>query len=262
MGREDWTAAADALEREASLELSAADRASALKLLARIQLSKLRDPASAEQAATHAAELREDDFVAWVLIASARLARGDSVRAAEALMDAAELWPNAEAQALMLLHAAQLMDSAGALEPARSAYGRVLRLQPALLTAHLGLIRAARGLDQPEAALEALAEAAERASAPVAAALRRATVGVSQESGRLEAVIALLDRAEDTASLWTLAEAAALAGDTQRAIEAFSASKSSPTPETRAVSHARRARLHAEQGESAGFTQASLGAQG
>lgn len=261
MGREDWTAAADALEREASLELSATDRASALKLLAHIQLSKLRDPASAEQAATHAAELREDDFVAWVLMASARLARGDSVRAAEALMCAAELWPNAEAQALILLHAAQLMESAGALELATSAYGRVLQLQPTLLTAHLGVIRAARGLDQPEAALQALYEAAECASAPIAAALRRTTVAARQESGRLDAVIALLDGAEDTASLWTLAETAALAGDNQRAIEAFSANASGPTPETRAVCHARRARLHAEQGESARFAQASRDAQ-
>jgi tetratricopeptide (TPR) repeat protein len=97
--REDWTAAADALEREAGLDLSVAERVSALKLLARIQLSKLGDPAAAEQAAAHAAELRQEDFVARVLTASARLARGDATRAAEALTAAAERWPDAEAQA-------------------------------------------------------------------------------------------------------------------------------------------------------------------
>ena len=259
--REDWTTAADALEKEAGLELSAPDRASALKLLARIQLSKLHDPASAEQAATHAAELQDDDFVARVLMASARLARGDAVHAAEALIAAAEHWPKAEAQAVVLLHAGQLLESAGALEAARSAYGRVLELEPALLAAHLGVIRAARGLGQPEAAIEALNEAAESAPAPVAAALRRAAAGTTHQSGGLGAVLALLDRADDTASLWTLAEAAALAGDTQRAIEALSAGMACPTPETRAVSSARRARLHAEQSESADFEQASRDAQ-
>ena len=259
--REDWTTAADALEREAGLELSVADRASALKLLARIQLSKLHDPASAEQAATHAAQLREDDFVARVLMASARLARGDAERAGETLIAAAEHWPNTEAQAVILLHAAQLMESAGALEGARSTYCRVLEHQPTLLAAHLGAIRAARGLGRPEAAIEALGQAAEHASTPVAAALRRTAAAMSPRNGELGPTIALLGRADDTASLWTLAEAAALAGDAPIAIEALSAGGSNATPEARAVSSARRARLHAEQRESAGFEQASLDAQ-
>ncbi len=261
MQREDWTAAADALEKEAALELGTAERASALKLLARIQLSKLRDPAAAERAATHAAELRQDDFVARILIASARLARGDAARAAEALTAAAARWPHAEAQAVMLLHAAQIMESAGALEPARSTYCRVLELQPNLLAAHLGVIRAARGLGDTGAALESLHTAAERAPTSIAVALRRTAVGASQASGRHGAVIALLDEAEDTASLWTLAEAAALAGDTQRAIESLGASASDQTPEARVVSSARRARLHAEQSEQAGLEHAARDAQ-
>ena len=120
MEREDWTAAAEALEKEAGLDLSVAERASALKLLARVQLSRLDDPAAAEQAAEHAAELQGDDFVARVLTAAARLARGDRTGAASALTDAAERWPQTDAQAVMLLHAAELMESAGAFEAARA----------------------------------------------------------------------------------------------------------------------------------------------
>jgi hypothetical protein len=261
MRREDWAAAADALQKEAGLDLSAAERASALKLLARIQLSKLRDPAAAEQSATRAAELRQDDFVARVLTASARLARGDAAHAAEALMAAAERWPHAEAQAVILLHAAQLMESAGALDRARSAYSRVLELQPALLAARLGIIRAARGLGETEAAVESLLAAAEDASGPLAAALRRTAAGASHGTAPHHAATALLDRAEDTASLWTLAEAATLSGDTQRAIKALNVSASNQTPEAHAVSGAWRARLCAEQGEHADFEQASRDAQ-
>jgi len=242
--REDWTAAADALEREAGLDLSVAERVSALKLLARIQLSKLGDPAAAEQAAAHAAELRQEDFVARVLTASARLARGDATRAAEALTAAAERWPDAEAQAVMLLHAGQLLEGAGALEAAKGTFGRVLELQPTRFAAHLGMIRAARGLGETEAAEKLLRAAAEHASAPVAVALRRT----------------LLHQADDIASLWTLAEASALAGDTQRAIEALDGA-SNQSPEALAVSSARRARLHAELGDHAGYEHASRGAQ-
>jgi hypothetical protein len=244
MLREDWTAAADALEREAGLDLSVAERVSALKLLARLQLSKLGDPAAAEQAAAHAAELRQEDFVAWVLTASARLARGDATRAAQALTTAAERWPDAKAQAVMLLHAGQLLESAGALEAAKGTFGRVLELQPTLLAAHLGVVRAARGLGETEAAKELLRSAAEHASGPVAAALRRT----------------LLDQADDMASLWTLAEASALAGDAQRAIEALG-SASNQTAEALAVSSARRARLHAELGDHAAYEHASRDAQ-
>ncbi|MBW2376925.1 MAG: hypothetical protein JRF55_13220, partial [Deltaproteobacteria bacterium] len=173
MLNEDWAAATDALEKEAGLGLSVTERGSALKLLARIQLSKLRDPAAAEQAASHAATLQEGDYVARVLAASARLARGDAARAAEALMDAAACWPDADAKAAMLLHAAQLMESAGKLEAAKGAFDRVLELQPGLLAARLGVIRAARGLGDDEAALESLRAIAEHVSPPVAAAVRR-----------------------------------------------------------------------------------------
>jgi hypothetical protein len=244
MLNEDWAAATDALEKEAGLDLSVTERGSALKLLARIQLSKLRDPAAAEQAASHAAALQEGDYVARVLAASARLARGDAARAAEALMDAAACWPDADAKAAMLLHAAQLMESAGKLEAAKGAFDRVLELQPALLAARLGVIRAARGLGDDEAALESLRAIAEHVSPPVAAAVRRT----------------LLEQTEDTASVWTVAEAAAISGDAQRAIEALE-SASSQTPEALTVSAARRARLYAERGDLAGYERASQDAQ-
>jgi hypothetical protein len=261
MRRQDWKVAADMLEREAGLELSAAERASALKLLALVQLSMLGDPAAAAQAAAHAAELREGDFVARILGASARLARGDATGAAESLMAAAERWPNAEAQAVMLLHAAELMESEGVLEPAGRAYRRVLELEPAMLDAHFGAIRAARGLGQTEAAIDSLRDAAERASKDVAAALRRTAATLIRGIGREADAVLLLERAQDTASLWTLAETAALAGDATKAIEALGACVSSQTPEIAAVSSARRARLQAERGDSVDLESAARDAQ-
>ena len=78
------------------------------------------------------------------------------------------------------------------------------------------MIRAMRGLGEDEHAADALGAASEHASTPVAAALRRT----------------LLDQAEDTASCWTLAEAAALSGDTQGAIDAL-ARPSDQSPEAR-----------------------------
>jgi hypothetical protein len=257
----DWGAAADALEKEAALELSAADRASALNLLARIQLSKLHDPAAAEQAAAHAAELRKDDFVACMLLASARLARADSGRAADALTSAAERWPRAEAEAVLLLHAGELKEKAGALEEARSRYGRVLELQPTLLAAHLGVVRTSRGLGQDDAASEALLAAAAQVSGRFASALRRTAASMSWRSGAPEAAVALLENAKDTASLWTLAESAALCGDTQSMIDALAASASDDTAEIRAIGSGRRARLRAERGEREGFELASRDAK-
>ncbi len=257
----DWGAAADALEKEAALELSPADRASALNLLARIQLSKLHDPAAAEQAAAHAAELRKDDFVACMLVASARLARSDSGRAADALTSAAECWPRAEAEAVLLLHAAELKEKAGALEEARSRYGRVVELQPNLLAAHLGVVRTSRGLGQDDSASEALLAAAAQVSGRFSPALRRTAASLRKRSASPEAAVALLDGAKDTASLWTHAESAALCGDTRSMIDGLVASASDDTPEIRAVGSARRARLHAERGEREGFELASVDAQ-
>jgi tetratricopeptide (TPR) repeat protein len=244
MGREDWTAAADALEKESGLDLSVAERASSLKLLARVRLSKVGDPAAAEQAAAHAAELQQDDFIARILTASARLARGNAARAAEAITAAADCWPQKEARALMLLHAARLMENSGAIEAARDTFHRAIDLQPTLLPAHLGVIRAARALGETESVTELLQAAAEHAPAPIAAALRRT----------------LVDRAGDTASVWTLAEAASLSGDTQRAIDTLDTA-SNQTPEARAVSSARRARLHAERGDKTDYERAARDVQ-
>lgn len=258
---EDWEAAADALEKEAGLALSASERVSGLELLAQIRLSKLRDPAGAEQAVTRAAKLRESGFAGQILMASARLARGDLTHAAEAIIAAAEHWPNPEAQAVMLLHAAQLLQNAGELEPAQSVYSRILELQPTLLVAHIGMVQTARGLDDPEGAIATLHAAAEHACTPIAAALQRMAAVLCQGRGLHQAAMDLLGRAEDTASRWTLAEAATLAGETQRAIEALNAEESNPTPEARMVSSARRARLHAEQGDDAKLEQAARYAQ-
>ncbi|MGB8328998.1 MAG: hypothetical protein WCE62_02650, partial [Polyangiales bacterium] len=258
---EDWAAAATALEKEASLELNASERVSALKLLAGIQLSKLGDPAGAEQSATHATALQPGDFVACVLTASARLARGDTVRAAEALLDAAERWPQAEAHAVVVLHAAQLMENANAFERAKNAYARVLDLQPACLAAHLGMVRTTRGLGATGSAADLLHAASEHSSGSLAAALRRMAAGLGGGEREHTAAIALLDQTTDTPSLWTLAELAAMAGDAPSVMAALDAIPFDSAPEARAVSSARRARLHAEQGNQADFDRAAREAE-
>ena len=235
----DWVAATEALEKEAGLDLNVRDRASALQLLAHIQLSMLGKAAAAEQAATRAAELQPNGFVAHILIASARLARRNSVGAAEALCDAAERWPSAEPQAVVLLHAAQLVEAGGPPQAAKAAFERVLELQPESLAAHLGVIRSVRALDDSDLE-QSVRVAADCSPAPVAAALLRT----------------LDKRAEDTAGLWTLAEAAALAGDTEGAIEAMER-VSANASETRAMIGARSARLHAERGDQASYEAAA-----
>ncbi len=260
MQREGWKAAAETLEREAALDLGAAERASALELLASLHLTKLADPAAAEQAATHAATLREEGFAPRMLIASARMARGDAARAAEALIAAAERWPDDDGQAVILLHAASIFEEIGALEAAQPAYARALELQPDLLAAHLGAIRVARGLDRPEAAVDALRAAAEHAPTPVASALRRAIVGVI-DPGQRAVSISELGEADDAASLWTLAEVAAFAGDPDTANRALRTAEAGFTPQAKALSAARRARLHAESGDAEAFHQASRDAR-
>jgi tetratricopeptide (TPR) repeat protein len=162
---------------------------------------------------------------------------------------------------VLLLHAAELMESAGALEPARDRYRSVLELEPRLLAAHLGVIRTSRELGEDEATNEAFLSAAAHASGPVAAAIRRTAAGISHRTGLPESAVSLLAQAEDTASLWTLAEAAAACGETQRTIDALDAKGSDQTDEVVAVTSGRRARLHAERGEHPAFEQASRNAR-
>ncbi|UCH29284.1 MAG: hypothetical protein JSV06_13615 [Myxococcales bacterium] len=247
--REDWPAAADALEREASLDLTTAERAATLKLLAQIQLSKLGDAAAAEQAASHAADLEDDDFVAWLLAAGARLVRGQKARAAQALCNAAERWPSPDAQAVILMHAAELMEQAGEADEAKALFAQVLELCPSSLGARLGMIRAARELGESETLLAALRAAADKAPSPVAAALRRTAAVAASGEAREHDGRSLLEGAPDTASLWTLAEKAALGGDLHAAAGAFAAPTSDGSAEVVAVGAARRARLLAELGE-------------
>ncbi len=244
MRESDWAAATTALEKEAALDLSVADRVSALKLMAHLQLSKLGDPAAAEQASAQAAALRSDDFTAHILAASARLARGNPRSAAAALSCAAKAWPESGAQSLIMLHAAQLLESADTPAAAKEGFERVLQLQPALLAAHLGIIRATHDLDGATSE-DAVRTAVAHASPPVAAALRRTVRD---------------DRSDDTAGLWTRAEASGLAGDTQDALESLNRT-SDHTPEARAVADARCARLHAEQGDASAYERASNAAR-
>ncbi len=261
MAREDWPAAVDALEKEAALGLADAERAAALKLLAQIQLSKLRDPAAAEQAARHAAQLRDEDFLSWVLVASARISRNENQRAAEALVEAAERWPAPDARVAILLHACELMERAGASEAAKSLYARVLEIRPSSLSAWLGTARVSRALGLLEEAGEALLAAAEQAPSSGAAALRRAAAVTRSARGDHAGALATLEGASDTGSLWTLAEIATASGDVARAIEALRSDAESASREIRSVANARRSRLHAELGDEAQRAEAARAAQ-
>ncbi|MFW2388030.1 MAG: hypothetical protein ACN4G0_06825 [Polyangiales bacterium] len=253
----NWSDAAAALEKEAALDLGAAERASALKLLACIQLSKLADSAAAEQAAAHASDLQPGDFVAQVLLASARIARGDAGRGAEALTAAADCWPEIEAQALLLLHAGELFEEVAEHEAARARYKRVLELRPGSLAAHLGLARTSRGLREDEAAWPALVEAEAHCQGPIAEGFRRTAAAIAHRSGSPEAAVSLLLDAASPAARWTLAEAATSSGDETQAIAALQGLAQLATDEVRAVAAARRARLHAARGERTEHEQAS-----
>jgi hypothetical protein len=244
--RQDWAAAAHALQKEAALDLAAAERSAALCMLATILLYKLREPAAAEQAAVHAVELRQDDFVAHVLVASACAARDEHRRAAEALISAAERWLVPSQQAVLWLHAAELMEQARAPAEAKALFERVIEQQPGSLTARLGVVRCARALGDLPTGVGALQAAAAETSGPIATALLRTAAAIAAAIGDQRAATSMVDGARDTACRWTLIEMSALSEERARAIAALEAHASEETGAIRAIDGARRARLAAE----------------
>lgn len=258
--RQDWAAAAAILEKEAGLDLATPERAAALRMLATIFLYKLGDPAAAEQAASHAAELQDDDFVACVLVASACIARNEPRRAAEALARAADRWPASSAQAVILIHAAELMERAGAFEAAQALFERVVELEPRSLPARLGLVRSARSLRERSQAIDELCVAAKHEPAPVAQALRRSAAVIHHTTGNARDAMALLDPATDVPSRWTLAEIASLTGDPTRVLDALEAAANDETEVIAALRSARRARFHAETKDEKALAAEALGA--
>ena len=258
--RQDWAAAAAVLEKEAALELATLERAAALRMLATIFLYKLGDPAAAEQAASHAAELQGDDFVACALVASACIARNEPRRAADALARAAARWPAPSAQAVILLHAAELMERAGASEAAKELFERVIELEPRLV-ARLGLVRTTLALGERSRAIDALCIAAEQESAPVAQALRRSAAVIHHATGNAQRAMALLGPATYAPSRWTLAEIASLAGDKTCALDALEADTDDETEVLAALRSVRRARFHAEAHDERALAAEVLGAR-
>lgn len=257
IGRNDWGAAVTVLQQEAALDLNASERAAALRLLAVILLDKRGEPAAAEQAAGHAAALCNDDFVARVLVASACLARNEPRRAAEALISAAERWPSPPHQTVLLLHAAGLMEEARELAWAQSLFEQVLGQEPACLAARLGVVRCARGLGDPQSAVEALQTGAREGSTPLGAALRRMAGAISAAMGDHREARAMLDGATDAASRWTRFEIAAWCRDLPGAIETLASPASSDDETLRAIEGARRARLAAEMADRQAFVDAA-----
>ncbi len=241
----DWHAVATTLERESGLSLAVAERAAALRMRATILLQRLHDPASAEQAARRAAEL-EDDFVAPILIASACLARNEPRRAAQALIAAADRWPEAGAQARILLDAAEIFERAGALRDAAATWERVLTLDSTSLQARLGLVRAARASGDLSQAVAELEAGAAYTPGPLAAAFRRTAAVSSHLAGAGDHAWSLLERSQDAASVWTRAEIAALHADLPGAIEALETDPSDESTELGLWRRARLARLRAE----------------
>ena len=250
MRRGDWDAAAEALGKEAALDLSSAERASALKLLAHIHLHRTGDSAAAERAAEEAARARDDDFVALMLLASARIARGDFARAGEAIASAASAWPEPAAQAVLIQHAGALMEQGGKLEAASTLYQRASDLDPTSLPARLGLIRAARELGDSRTCVASLRNAATQTELPaLSRALRRAAATILDRAlGQHEEAMAEVDWRDDLASLWTLADIASRADDLPAAITAFDTGATDQSPEALAMSRARATRLRAELG--------------
>ena len=246
---EDWPAAVDALEKESGLPLGDAERAAALELLAQIQLTKLGDAAAAEQAATRATELRPDDFVAWMLVGAARVARGQRADAARALSAAAERWHSTEAQAVILTQAADLMEQANEPAEAMRLFERVIESQPHSLHARLGIVRAASLLRDVDLAIETLRTASEAQPVEVAAALRRYAAVLCRASGRLDDARGLLASNEDVVSAWTVAELEALSGDVQGAAATLAGSAPQVSDELEAFRLARISRLRSELGE-------------
>jgi len=251
MRRGDWRAAAEALEKEAALDLTDVERAAAFGLLAQIQLNRLGDAAAAEQAATRAAQLEHESFVARMTVAAARLARGDEARAARALSEAAARWPAREARAVILAHAGELMERAAAPDEAKALYERILELQPGLLEAQLGIVRAARALGDVDTAVASLLAAAGEATAPLASALRRAASVATSAGHGPDQARAILEGARDAASCWTCAEAAVRSGDLRGAADVLALRSEDDTGDLERVKAVRRARLRAEIGERA-----------
>jgi tetratricopeptide (TPR) repeat protein len=253
--RADWASAARALEKEAALELAVPERVAALTFLAQIQLCKLGDAAAAEQAATRATRLDEKSFVAWIIAAGARLARGQLAHGAEAVVRAAATWPDPGAQAALLMHAAELEERAGLSQDARVRFQRVLELRPDSVAARLGIVRRSVELGEPQAAAKMLKEVAEGASSSARDAVRRMAAVYMSLAGRKDQAAALLRESGDRASRWTLAELAALREDLQAARDAFNPADRGAASAPDAVERVRRDRFSAELGERSSTTE-------
>ena len=259
MRRGDWDAVARALSNEAALDLPSAERASALKLLAHIALHRLNESPSAERAAERAIQAKDDDFVALMSLASARIARGDFARAGEAIARAASVWPEPKAQSVLMRHAGALMEQGARVEAASALYQRATDLDPTSLPARLGLIRAAHELGDHPTCVTSLSNAATQTEIPVLrSALRRAAaIILDGPLGQHEEAITQLEGDDDIVSLWTLGYIAACAEQLVVASAAFETDATDPSTEARAMSRARAARLRAELG-----TKPEIGAEG
>ncbi len=250
MRRGDWDAAARALGKEAALDLSAPERASALKLLAHVHLHRTGDSAAAERAAEQACSMGPDDFVAQMSLASARIARGDFARAGEAIATAASAWSEPKAQSVLIQHAGALMEQGGKLESASALYQRATDLDPTSLPARLGLIRVTRELGDAQTCVTSLLNAATQAEAPaLSIALRRAAATILDRTlGQHEDAMSQLDGHDDLVSLWTFGDIASRADDSLAASKAFNTDVADQSLEARVMGRARAARLRAELG--------------
>ena len=248
--RRDWPTAAQALGQEAALELSAAERAAALKLLTHIHLRQIGDSAAAEGAAERACRLKEDDFVAWLMLGSARLVRGDLGGAGAAIAKAADHWPDAAAQAVLIQHAGGLTEQAGDIEAASALYRRASQLDPSSLSSRFGSIRACRELGDARATIESLRGALDQVrSTELQSGLRRAIArAVDDTHERPNGALAEIEQERDIASRWTRAEIAVHQDDFATAIASFGIEQDVDSDEACAIQRARTGKLEAELG--------------
>ncbi len=222
-----WTEAAEHLRAEAELPLSAYDKCAALTLLAEIQLHRLGDSASAEQSA-RAAMAAHPTVATGLLLVEACRAENHVAEAFVALGQAAKVWADDDAAAVLLDSAARTAERAGREEAARESYAAAQTRNPTDLGPQLGTVRMSTTADR----VAALAAFAESLRSPVLAeATRRlaalraesetdglALIGEATRARSLRAGADLARRANDPRAIELLERLAAATGGTERAL--------------------------------------------
>jgi tetratricopeptide (TPR) repeat protein len=151
----DLERARELLLRELALPIAREEQALCLLLLAELELREESDLGRVERTALQSFE-RGPSVSAALLLYELRARQGHEHGAAEALQWAAELWPEAKAQAALWLEAGRRLLAAGAAAAALPLFERAHELDGELLDAALCCFRAAREAGDTSQTLAAL----------------------------------------------------------------------------------------------------------